>query len=100
MDDDDIKTTEEALHEAMESILKIDETNWGPWKLDRDTRSVYMEVRPATYSLPVSELEIGAPLIDSIRQLCQKTWADNECLGGFVRAAFAIQSANGDPLHG
>src|SRR5690348_14065692 len=98
MDDDDVKTTEEAIDELTRSISQIDETNWGPWKLDRNARSVYIEGQPVTYSLQIADLK-GAFLIGSLQHIWQKTWADNECLGGLVRAAYAIQSANGDPLN-
>jgi hypothetical protein len=38
---ENVKGTTEALAELRVSIEKIDEANWGPWKLDRSTRSVH-----------------------------------------------------------
>lgn len=98
-DDDEIGTARDALDELDRSARKIDESNWGPWKLDRSTKSVYMEGRPATYSLQISNILGDVAFYMTFAHLSEKTWADNECLGGLVRAIFAIEEAFDDPLH-
>ena len=78
----------------------VDETNWGPWKLDRATGKIYIEHTPQiSYALSISDLRGSTALFNSLRQVEGKAWANNECLGGLVRAAFAILRSPSDPLH-
>lgn len=98
MDEDGVKSLGEALDGLIESVQKIDETNWGPWKLDRTTRKVYI-AKPTAYDLSIDiDLAAGA-LVGTLHYMRQKTWVDNECLGGLARAAFAIREAVGDPFN-
>ncbi|WP_263377237.1 hypothetical protein [Granulicella aggregans] len=98
MDEHSISSLDEAFGKLIERMGKIDESNWGPWKLNRDTKRIYMEFPPATYHLPLSDLRPDV-LFGTLRDLEVKTWADNDCLGGLVRAAFEIQRASDDPIH-
>ena len=96
MKDDDIMSTEEVLDELIKTMQRIDDTNWGPWKLDRLTRKVYIE-QPTRYSLSIDDLRSGN-LALTLMLFAQKTWADNECLGGLVRVARSIADASADPV--
>lgn len=81
----------------LEHYEQIDEANWGPWKLDRARRRVYID-QPKRYELDIADLR-RQPLAATLWHLKHKEWADNECLGGLVRAAFAIGEAPGDLLN-
>lgn len=91
-----VKTTSEALDAALRNLDQIDESNWGPWKLDRQTRHIYIE-KPTAYDISVDDL-IGDALLLTLRHMEEKTWLDNAGLGAVVRAAFAIMASPGDPL--
>jgi hypothetical protein len=97
MDNLGITTMDESFDKLIEGMGKIDEANWGPWKLVRETRNICMQFPPATYHLPITDLQPSF-LFATLRDLEKKTWADNDCLGGLVRASFALAAAKDDPL--
>ena len=90
MEDDSV------FDEVIRDMERISETNWGPWKLHRDTRNVYMET-PTHYSLPIHQLS-PTSIVLTLKHVSDKTWADNECLGGLFRAARSIWDASADPI--
>lgn len=84
------------VDEVIDRLNRIDESDWGPWKLNRVSRKLYVEA-PSYYALDLAD--IAAPsLLDTLRHMAHKTWMTNEYLGGLVRAALALENAPGDVL--
>ena len=73
---------------------RIDDTSWGPWRLDREALHIYRVGTPE-YCLDFNDL-CSHLFVRTLREIEGKLWADNQSLGGLVRAAFAIRRALGE----
>jgi hypothetical protein len=71
--------------------------NWGPWELDRESRSVVVR-QPHEYWIPIDDLATDAGIAHWLLHVAEKTWATNEYLGGLVRACRALHDAPADPI--
>ena len=67
----------------------VTRNKWGPWFLDRSTRTLCIE-EPTEYSISLSNIDSAGQLLDWIYQLEAKSWVTEEVLGYFVRAAGEI----------
>ena len=92
-----IRPLNELLAEAENSLYTINENGWGPWKLNRSIRGIYVEF-PYVYELHVAQISPEA-LMGTLKHMFEKPWVNNEYLGGLARAAFAITEAVRDPIH-
>lgn len=63
-------------------------SDWGPWRLHDDYELATDPDLAAGYAYPVDmeECTHSAEVLDTICQVAEKTWADDETLAGLVRA--------------
>lgn len=59
--------------------------DWGPWRLDTRTWVLY-PVRPYRYEVDLEQCLTSAQVLDRVMQIAAKTWADDELIGGLIRA--------------
>ena len=74
-----------------DDLGRVKQSDWGPWKLDRENTHVYRVGAPECH-LDLNDLSSHL-LLRTLRELESQVWADNECLGGLMRASFAIRRA-------
>lgn len=64
--------------------------DWGPWRLRRNTRELYLDseahVDCQHYTIQLDGLDRSAELLDFICQVAAKTWADADTVAGLVWA--------------
>jgi len=61
------------------------EPRWGGWQLD-GLWLEYPAYRGGTYPIDIDRFTTSAGMLSMIMQVAGKTWADDECLAGLVRA--------------
>lgn len=74
------------LYDGAELSASVDvPREWGPWRLDAENLVLYL-VRPHRYEVDLGECLSSARVLDKIIHISQKSWADDELVGGLIRA--------------
>jgi hypothetical protein len=58
---------------------------WGGWRLE-GLELLFPAYTGGCYPIDVQRFTSSAQMLDMIMQIAHKTWADDECLAGLVRA--------------
>src|SRR5215831_4907397 len=64
--------------------------DWGPWRLNKSNYT--LEHPNGYYYVDLEQCLTSAQMLDIIMQICRKTWADEACLAGLVRALSELLS--------
>jgi len=65
----------------------LDQTRWGPWRLDAETRELVTERTAGDiYPVDLDRCLTAAQTLDWVAQVAAKTWATPTVVAGLVRA--------------
>jgi hypothetical protein len=64
--------------------------DWGGWRLNTSNYTLEHPDGPARYYVDLERCLTSAEVLDFIAQIAGKTWADDACLAGLVRALKSV----------